>query len=247
MANITPDNFAEFSPNLWKHSAEVNRFGENAVVLPEKLSGDLKDLVKNQSDTGYSDEVIPPNDVAAREKYQNNTYLYHRVPETMHGHILYPLNQLKTVNQELYNLYAEGYKDRQKLTQTQVPVLNCLWNDVLFLSPVHPQKLYDLAKENNLDSQWRFKCFYAFKVNQQINLGSAAVFYRVGKDMDAIVYRPALEVRLSELNKVPALTRAYYKLAAKKHEDLFPYQFVPQVMYKGTIDVSGAEIIELND
>lgn len=246
MSPITPDSFAEYSPNLRKQSAESNKFGENAVVLPEKLTSYLKELAINQADTGYSETVIAPGDDAAREKYQNNTYLYHRVPDTMHGQILYPLNELKTVNEELYNLYAEGYKDRQQLMATRVPVLDCLWNDVLFLSPVHPQKLYDLAKANGLDKQWRFKRFYAIKPGKEIDLESSAVFYRVGKEMDAMVYRPALEVRLSELNKVPRLTQAYYQLVAEKHHDLFPYQFVPQVMYKGTIDISDAKIIELS-
>jgi hypothetical protein len=246
MSPITPDSFAEYSPNLQKHSSESDKFGENAVVLPEKLTTDLKDLAINQADTGYSEGVIGPNDHAAREKYQNNSYLYHRVPDKMHGQILYPLNELKQVNEELYKLYAEGYKDRHKLMATHVPVLDCLWNDVLFLSPVHPQKLYDLAKAIGLDNKWRFKRFYAFKPGKELDLENSVVFYRIGKEMDAMVYRPGREVKISELNKVPALTKAYYEIVAKKHEDLFPYQYVPQVMYKGTIDISNAEVIELS-
>ncbi len=245
MANITPDNFAEFSPNLWKHSAEAQQFGENAVVLPEKLSSDLKALVKNQQDTGYSIDVISQSDTAAQEKYQNNCYVYHRVPDNMHGNVLYPLNQLKDINEDLYNLYAEGYKDRQKLRETRVPILNCLWNDTLFFSPVHPQKLYDLAKEFGLQNQWRFKKFFALKIGTNITLDNAVVFYRIGEEMDAIVYRPAKEVRISELNRVPELTRAYYELVAKQHEDLFPYQFVPQLLYRGKVDVSNVKVIDL--
>ncbi len=245
MTRITPDNFAEFSPDLWKHSSEANKFGENAVVLPEKLSVDLKNLVKNQQDSGYSTEIIQLSDVDAQEKYQNNCYVYHRVPDNMLGSTLYPLNQLKTINSDLYKLYAEGYRTRQKLMQTQVPVLNCLWNDTLFFSPTHPQKLYDLAKECGIASQWRFKRFYACKIGEDINLEKAVIFYRVGEQMDEIVYRPAKEVRIAELNRVPELTRAYYALVSKKGEDLFPYQFVPQLLYKGEVSISNVKIIEI--
>lgn len=245
MSNITPDNFAEFSPNLRKHSAEAQKFGENAVVLPEKLSSDLKDLVKNQQDTGYSIDVIAQNDIVAQEKYQNNCYVYHRVPANMHGNVLYPLNRLKDIDEDLYNLYAEGYKDRQKLRETNVPILNCLWNDTLFFSPVHPQKLYDLAKEFGLQDQWRFKKFFAFKIRTNIMLDNAVVFYRVGKEMNAMVYRPAIEVKISELDRIPGLTRAYYESVANQHTDLFPYQLVPQLLYKGEVDTSNVKVIEL--
>lgn len=244
MTKITPDNFAEFSPNMWK-SSESKKFGENAVVLPEKLTDDLKDLVKHQKDSGYSNEVISPNDTKSIEKYQNSCYVYHRVPDTMMGTVLYPLNQLRDINTELYQLYAEGYKDRPKLLQTKVPVLDCLWNDTLFFSPVHPQKLYDIAKEVGLESKWRFKKFFAFKIGQDMQLDKAVIFYRVGKDMDAMAYRPAKEVKISELNEVPSLTRAYYQLAAEKKEALFPYQFVPQLLLHSTIDTANVEVIEL--
>jgi len=57
-------------------------------------------------------------------------HLYHRVPADLKGHILYPLNQLKSIYPSLYDTKATTYQGREAVMQARIPLLNCLWNDV---------------------------------------------------------------------------------------------------------------------
>ena len=67
-------------------------------------------------------------------------YLYHRVPDNIQGTIIYPGNML--VQQDPEMVYVlEKYANRQNLVQSIIPGLDCLWNDVIFLSATHPEKV----------------------------------------------------------------------------------------------------------
>lgn len=69
-------------------------------------------------------------------------YLYHRVPENMLGTIIYPGNMLVQKNPKMAYV-MEKYKNRASLVQSIIPGLDCLWNDVIFLSATHPKRLTD--------------------------------------------------------------------------------------------------------
>src|SRR5687768_2840534 len=68
-------------------------------------------------------------------------YLYHRVPEMMLGDTLYPLNKLKDIYPEAYAHALAKYQDRKHIVNQTIPGVNWLWNDVLHLTAVHPQKI----------------------------------------------------------------------------------------------------------
>ena len=68
----------------------------------------------------------------------------------MEGETLYPLNKLKDVYSNIYEEARSKYKGREAVMRHKIPYLNCLWNDVLHLTVVHPQKLKDaLGTDNN--------------------------------------------------------------------------------------------------
>ena len=70
-------------------------------------------------------------------------YVYHMVPKNMEGKKLIALNKLKLKNRGLYEQYIQKYydhPDRLKLLENQVPKLDCLWNDVIHLLPLHPSQ-----------------------------------------------------------------------------------------------------------
>jgi len=74
-------------------------------------------------------------------------YVYHRVPDDLKGHILSPLNQLKSVYPSLYVTKAAHYQNREAMMQARLPILDCLWTDVLHFSPVHPGKVQQALAE----------------------------------------------------------------------------------------------------
>ncbi|HYF28924.1 MAG TPA: hypothetical protein VEA36_00985, partial [Candidatus Paceibacterota bacterium] len=64
--------------------------------------------------------------------------LYHAIPRNMSGTVLYPLNALKDVDSSLYEAHAAKYEGREHLMEERIPLLDCRWNDVLFLTAVSP-------------------------------------------------------------------------------------------------------------
>ena len=70
-------------------------------------------------------------------------YLYHRVPENMRGTTLFPGNTVSQKYPDLSPGVEAKYKDRMELILSTIPGLNCLWNDVIFLSATHPKKIHE--------------------------------------------------------------------------------------------------------
>jgi hypothetical protein len=69
-------------------------------------------------------------------------YVYHRVPPDLRGTVLYPLNRLADVHPDLYEELQQNYATRRDIAALRIPPLgNCLWNDVLHFSPVHPARI----------------------------------------------------------------------------------------------------------
>jgi len=73
-------------------------------------------------------------------------YVYHMVPQGFFGETLYPLNDLKIINKEIYQSQIAKYQDhpyRRTLPSRRIPKLGCLWNDVVHFSPVNPRMVFD--------------------------------------------------------------------------------------------------------
>lgn len=89
-------------------------------------------------------------------------YVYHFRPAGMSGEILMPLNVLKTELPTIYEEQVKKYKGREFLLQEKIPILDCLWNDVLHISPINPQLIIDT---------WRAAGIYDYaKIPQSINV-----------------------------------------------------------------------------
>ena len=76
-----------------------------------------------------------------------NSFVYHRVPSNLVGGTLYPLNALALVHLEEAEFHQKKYQGREQITEARIPPLDCLWNDVLMLSPVHPGLLIQALRD----------------------------------------------------------------------------------------------------
>jgi hypothetical protein len=74
-------------------------------------------------------------------------YIYHAVPEKMIGNNLIPLNSMQDIDDSLRNSYMSKYRGREDILERKIPILDCLWNDVVQLLPIHPQKIFELQKK----------------------------------------------------------------------------------------------------
>lgn len=170
-------------------------------------------------------------------------YLYHRVPDNMVGTILYPLNILKEKNPEIYTEHVKKYEGREELLQSTIPPLNCLWNDVLHFAAVSPQELKSNLVKADTDlppSAW-------YKIPVSMLEGDKTIVFKYRRDIsltpDFREYENFDPANINTYKIVPEETIEYYK--RKKEEGVRPLLFhqVPQILFKGTIDIKDLEIV----
>ncbi len=176
-------------------------------------------------------------------------FVYHRKVEEFKGSILYPLNQLKEIFPEIYNAHVQKYTGREHVLETKIPApLDCLWNDVLHFTAVHPETLYMNLKnagftpEEFIHKQW-FKVPISLFDFEKL----AVCLYRrdVRLVPDARDFHPFAPEKMQEYATMPPETIKYYKeQKALEKRPLF-FHHVPHVLYKGTVDTTGLEIVQI--
>jgi hypothetical protein len=169
--------------------------------------------------------------------------LYHRRPPNMRGSVLHPLNVLRQVMPDLYEHQRKKYTGREELLQQRVIPLNCLWNDVLHLSPVHPRKVAELASSEAVfwsEADW-------FEIDAtNFTADNTAIFRYTDISISTTIAADEFEVfdrsKLPSLGEVPPLTKEYYRTADKGGK-YFIFCGVPHILHRGSIDVEQAKII----
>ena len=176
-------------------------------------------------------------------------FLYHRLPSDLVGSDLYPLNQLKGKFPSIYASQAKKYAGREQLMQRTVPILNCLWNDVLHLSPVHPSLIRDALKAvgfYRFPKQW-------LKINPETAVFSQknAVIYlyasakRGVMDISVDDFVPFSLSKLAQVGQLPVETANYYREMKDVGKRPLLFHHVPHILYQGVIPLSAATIIEV--
>ncbi len=175
-------------------------------------------------------------------------FLYHRVTEDMHGSILYPLNQLKGIYPDAYAEHVKKYVGRESLLKTQLPMVDCLWNDVIHFTAVPPKELLKNMLEAGMPSRdivWK----HWFKVPASLLTKENTVVCLYRRDIsiipDARDFSTFNPEKIPEYSKVPPETIEYYKEQFKLGSRPFFFHRVPHILYKGTIDTTGLEIVEI--
>lgn len=173
-------------------------------------------------------------------------YIYHWVPENMQGDILYPLNVLKEKHPDLYQKEADKYVGREHIMQQKIPFLDCLWNDVLHFSPVHPS----IVKEN-LIAAGRTKPFTIefFEIDPHLLNPEHTIVYLHQhrnktdkmKEDNFAKYNPD---NIAQYSEMPDETIRYYKEMYSQGEDPLLFHGVPHILYKGSLNTKGVNRIK---
>ncbi|TFE02344.1 group-specific protein [Jeotgalibacillus salarius] len=182
-------------------------------------------------------------------------YIYHMVPKSMYGETLIPLNKMQDHNKTLYTLHSRKYfdhPDRAKLLGRRIPHLNCLWNDVVFFLPMHPNYLYEALKKAGMDIPDNIR-FFRIPITA-LSKNQSVIYTYNAKDYQG----PTAEIRpeeveflkldhYQELTELPEDTLNYFKEQDSKERRFGLFHFVPHVMSHGMVDVSKAEVIEWSE
>ena len=176
-------------------------------------------------------------------------YVYHLVPHNFRGDALYPLNRLKDAQPELYAEHARKYQGRDRLLSRRVPLLDCLWNDVLHFSPVHPEQIRDGLRAAG--HEWKPRRW--FEVDPAacgFDAGNTVVYLYPARergdfatrDEDFTAYDPAL---LEEMTTLPQATAAYYAEAVAAGEPIFAFHRIPHILHRGSVECNGMNVVEV--
>jgi hypothetical protein len=134
---------------------------------------------------------------------------------------------------------------------------NCLWNDVLFLSPVHPVRHLEVleAAGHTLPPEWR----RYFQIDARLLEPSTTVIYRLltplwpgqfdidaGSALIGSECQPFSPEALIDFTAVPRGAREYFA-NVPPGAPLALFLCVTHVLYRGRIDVNveGVQIIEV--
>ena len=171
-------------------------------------------------------------------------YLYHKVPKNFTGNILYPLNQLKDIYPDLYEFQASKYAGREHVMEHKIPPLDCLWNDVLQFGAVHPKEIFDELKKYD-DKKIAPKYF---KIPAELlEKEKTAVYLYEHKIIDGkLNTKDFVEFDPSDVEKysiMPQATKDYYKKSYNNNQKPLLWHKIPHILYKGTIDVDGVEVV----
>ena len=176
-------------------------------------------------------------------------YIYHRVPHNMAGKVLYPLNQLRDKYPEAYAEHAAKYDQREWLPKRRVPYLDCLWNDVLFFSPVHPEQAKQAIE--SLGHEFRPSQFFRIPA-ERLPADKTVVFLYLKKFGKRDTDESNLEnwerydpEKIGSYSELPPETVEYFeeRFALNKRPLLWVY--VPHILYRGTLDTRELDVVEI--
>lgn len=178
-------------------------------------------------------------------------YMYHMVPSYIHGTVLHPLNQLKVLMPDVYEAAVmkylpnlkRGRQDRTSLLERKIAYLGCRWNDVVHSSAVHPKDLKILWRSGKLLHPQPLR-MYAIPIDMLdvrkivIYMRTTDTHFRQG-DFEAFNLK-----RYAKHQEVSDRIREKYRDMATTKGPRLLFSFIPHVLYCGSIDINGLEVIK---
>ena len=143
-------------------------------------------------------------------------YIYHSIPEDLQGNQLIPLSDMRSLRPDLYAKYLEKYKGREEILERKIPLLNCSWNEVVHLLPLHPHTLFELQKELGLIQE--VPDYSYFQIDSSLlKTDQAVVYFKSAPGEENVTVRWLEDVDLADLQTVPQATETTIKvkMAAK--------------------------------
>jgi hypothetical protein len=175
--------------------------------------------------------------------------LYHLMPSPLIGDTLYPLNRLKHLSPDTYRHQVAKYRGRDALLERRIPLLDCLWNDVLHLSPVHPALIRDAKLQAGLT--WPAKG-RAVGIVDPDRIGMTAENTVIWRNTDTTKtdlratpegFSPFRTEDLADLRHLPAPTLRYFAEMKQTGEPTFLFVGIPHVLFLGAIRVDHITVI----
>ncbi len=172
-------------------------------------------------------------------------YLYHWVPPAMEGDIIHPLNILKEKYPKVYEEKAAKYKGRELTMHWKIPPLNCLWNDVLHFTAIHPNIVKEALREAGDKRKYELVC-YQLDPHLLDPKDTIVCLYTNEPSHDTFDPSDFVEFNSDEIEKyseVSERTKAYYKRMFDAGKDPLVFPWCTHILFKGSLDVKNLPIV----
>ena len=172
--------------------------------------------------------------------------IYHLVPKTIHGNVLYPLNALHDIVPEIAEKAAQKYKGREAIQKRHIPFLDCLWGDVLMFCPVHPSLIMATFREEGYELKARK--WFQIPLDRLQPQNSVTYLPRKREFGDFSVDRsdfvPLAECDFDAFTHLLEPLREHIHSARSENRMPFMFGGVPHILYKGIIELDSVDIVE---
>lgn len=176
------------------------------------------------------------------------TCVYHIKQPNFVGERLYPLNNLKPKLPAIYENAVKKYAGREWLLEVRLPKLNCLWNDVLHFSLMHPAVIYKHLRAVGVDYSRRELLWFEVPL-EDILAHPSALYRNTRKDRSSREYpesefEPVTAERVRELSGMPERNLEYYRECVAQNTYPLMWAFAPHVLVKGELDISDYRVFD---
>ena len=186
-------------------------------------------------------------------------FIYHIKSNSFRGAKIYSLNKLRSIHPQEYKRQIEKYSYRKDLMDAYLPVVDCLWNDVIHLSPIDIGKAFQIVLDtyescglDTTDIRKRYDGRAYFKIDtKELDLENIFIFLNRNRAKYKYDFKAVEEQFMTFekgknclYGKVPERHIEYLKQCANKR-DYSPllFKFIPHILYKDDIDIRRAEEI----
>ncbi len=156
------------------------------------------------------------------------------------GPALVPLATLRDVLPEIYAQAKVKYQGREHVPQNFIPLLHCHWEDVVFLSPVHPQVLHGVLVSCGCEGL-AGRTAYVID-SKDLNPARLVVYEFEEGEGRYSYYDPSHHMRYQRISEA---TRGYYRDAKSEGKRPFLFAGVTHAMYHGEIPIAGLPMVRV--
>ncbi len=168
--------------------------------------------------------------------------LFHLRPKGgVEGDVLMPLSDLRVTLPETYEAARQKYEAREHVPRNHIPLLDCHWEDVIFLSPVHPQILHGVLVSCGHRGLVDRK---AFVVDPATLNPARLVVYEFDGETPYTYYERSHHLRYARIGEA---TKGFYRDAKEEGKKPFIFAGVTHVLYQGRIPIQGLPTVQVKD
>lgn len=172
-------------------------------------------------------------------------YLYHIVPKSIIGNILYPLNSLKDIYPDIYEERLKNYAGRESIMQHWIPFLNCLWNDVLQFSAVDPKEVKQALIDAGRYPDFNMTCYQVDP--KLLNPENTIVYLYAHENIKDKLMRENFTAYdpedVSKYSAMPQATKDFYKERIEGGGRVLLFHRIPHILYKGNLEVTNLSTV----